>query len=231
MPPITIRNLSLSKDSEEAQPRLEEDIWNIYMSCLSSVQFSHSVMSDSLRPHGLQHARPPWQSPAPRGYSNSCPLSRWCHPTISSYVVPFSRLQTFPALGSLQMSQFFASGGQRIGVSALVSVLPMNIQDWFPLGWSSWIFLQSKGLSRVFSNTTVQKHQFFSAQLSLWSNSHIHTWVLEKKIVLTRWTFLGKGWSLLFNMLSRLVIPFLPRSKRLLISWLQSPSALILEPP
>ena len=147
----------------------------------SSVQFSHSVMSDSLWPHGLQHARPPFPSPTPRAYSNSCPLSWWCHPTTSSFVVPFfSHLQSFLTSGSFQMSQFFSSGGQSIGVSVSTSVLPMNIQDWFPLGWTDWISLQSKGLSRVFSNSTVQKHQFFSAQLSLWSNSHIHTLLLEK---------------------------------------------------
>ena len=122
----------------------------------SSVQFSRSVISNSLQPHGLQHARSPCLSPTPRAYSNSCPSSRWCHPTISSSVVPFSCLQSFPASGSFQMSQFFTSGGQSIGVSALASVLPINIQDWFPLGWIS---LQSKGLSRVFSNITVQKHQ------------------------------------------------------------------------
>ena len=120
-------------------------------------------MSDSL--HGLQHTRPPCPSPTPRVYSNSCPLSRWCHPTISSSVIPFSScLQSFQASGSLQMSQLFTSRGQRIGVSASASVLPMNIQDWFPLGWTGWISLQSKGLSRVFSNT-IQKHQFFGAQL------------------------------------------------------------------
>ena len=131
-----------------------------------SVQFSRSVMSDSLRPHGLQHARPPCPSPTPGTYSNSCPLCWWCHPTISSSVIPFSSwLQSFPASGSFPMSRFFASDGQSIGVSA--SVLPMNIQDWFPLGLTGWISLQSKGLSRVFSNTTIQKHQFFSAQLSL----------------------------------------------------------------
>ena len=134
---------------------------------LSSVQFSCSVVSDSLWPHGLQHARPPFPSPTPRVYSNSCPLSRWCHPTVSSSVIPFSWLQSFPTSRSFQMSQFFASGGQNIGVSASPSVLPMNIQDWFPLGWTGWISLQSKGLSRVLSNTTVQKHQFFNAQLSL----------------------------------------------------------------
>ena len=135
---------------------------------LSSVQFSHSVMSDSLRPHGLQHARPPCPSPTPRVYSNSGPLSQRCHPTISSSIGPFSScLQCFPASGSFPVSQFFTSGGQSIGVSALASVLPMNIQDWFPLGWTDWISLQSKGPWRVFSNTTIQKHQFFSAQLSL----------------------------------------------------------------
>ena len=136
----------------------------------SSVQFSLvcSVVSDSLRSHGLQLTRPPCRSPTPQVYSNSCPLSWWCDPTISSSVVPFcSCLQSFPASGSFQMSQLFASGGQSIGVSALVSVLPMNTQDWSPLGWTDWISLQSKGLSRVFSNTTVQKHQFFCTQLSL----------------------------------------------------------------
>ena len=135
---------------------------------LSSVRFSCSVVSDSFRPHELQHARPPCPSPTPGVYSDSCPLSSWCHPTISSSVVPYSsRLQSFPASGSFQMSQFFTSGGQSIGVSASTSVFPMNIQDWFPLGWTGWISLQSKGLSRVFSNTTVQKHQFFNIQLSL----------------------------------------------------------------
>ena len=133
----------------------------------SSVQFSRSVLSDSLQPHGLQHARPPCPSPTPRVYSNSCPLSWWCHPTISSSVIPFSScLQSFPASGSFQMSQLFTSGGESIGVSASTSVLPMNTQDYSPLGWTGWISLQSKGLSRVFSNTTVQKHQFLSAQLS-----------------------------------------------------------------
>ena len=124
--------------------------------------------------------RPPCPSPTPRVYSNSCPLSRWCHPTISSSVIPCSScLQSFPASGSFQMSQLFPSGGQSIGVSASTSVLPVNTQDW-SLGWTGWISLQSKGLSRVFSNTTVQRHQFFGAQLSLQSNSHIHTWLLEK---------------------------------------------------
>ena len=145
----------------------------------SSVQ-SLSV-SDSLQAHELQHARPHYPSSTPRAYSNSCPSHRWCHPTISSSVVPFSsHLQSFPASGSFQMSQLFASGGQSIGVSASASGLPMNIQDWFPLGRTSWISLQSKGLSRVFSNTTVQKHQLFGIQLSSHSNSHIHTWPQEK---------------------------------------------------
>ena len=134
----------------------------------SSDQFSHSVMSDSLQPHGLQHAELFCPLPTPRVYSNSCTLSRWCHPTISSSVDPFSsQLQSFPASGSFPMSLFFASGGQTIGVSALASVLPMNIQDWFPLGWTDRISLLSKELSRVFTNITVQKHQFFSAQLLL----------------------------------------------------------------
>ena len=132
------------------------------------VQFSRSVESDCLQPHGLQHTRLSCPSPTPRAYSNSSPLSWWCHLTISSSVIPFSScLQSFPASGSFPMSQFFTAGGQSIGVSASTSALPMNIQDWFPSGWIGWISLQSKGLSRVFSNTTVQKHQFFSAQLSL----------------------------------------------------------------
>ena len=134
----------------------------------SSVQFSRSVVSGSSQPHGLQHTRPPCPSPTLGVYSNSHPLSQWCHPTILSSVVPFSsHLQSFWTSGSFPLSQFFASGGQSIGVSASTSVLPMNILDWFPLGWTGWISLQSKGLSRVFSNTTVQKHQFSSAQLSL----------------------------------------------------------------
>ena len=145
------------------------------------VQFSHSVVSNSLQPHESQHARPPCPSPTPGVYPNSSPLSRWCHPTISSSVVPFSScLQSLPASGSFQMSQLFTSGGQSSGTSASTSVLPINTQDWSPLGWTGWISLQSKGLSRVFSNTTVQKHQFFGTQPSLWSNSYIHTWLLEK---------------------------------------------------
>ena len=135
---------------------------------MSSVQFSCSVVSNFLWPHGLQHSKPPCSSPTPRVHSNSCPWNRWCHLTISSSVIPFSSsLQSFPASGSFPVSQFSTSGGQRIGVSASTSVLPRNIQDWLPLGLTGWISLQSKGLSRVFSNTTVQKHQFFSPQLSL----------------------------------------------------------------
>ena len=148
---------------------------------LSSDQFSHLVVSDSLGPQGLQYIRRPCPTPTPGVYSNSCPLTWWCHPTISSSVIPFSsHVQSFPVSGSFQMSQLFSSGGQNIGVSDSTSVLPMNIQDWFPSGLTDWISLQSRGLSKVFSNTTVQKHQFFGTQLSLYSNSHIHTWLLEK---------------------------------------------------
>jgi len=157
--------------------------WWLYQEerSLSSVQFSRSVVSDPLWPHESQHARPPCPSPSPGVYPNPCPSSRWCHPAISSSVIPFSSCpQSFPVLGSFPMSQLLTWGGQSIRVSASTSVLPMNTQDWSPLGWTSWIFLQSKGLSRVFSNTTVQKHQFFGAQLSSPSNSHIHTWLLEK---------------------------------------------------
>ena len=147
----------------------------------SSVQFSHSVLSGSLRSHESQHARPPCPSPSPGVHSDSRPPRQWCHPAISSSVVPFSSCpQSLPASESFPMSQLFAWGGQSIGVSALASVLPVNTQDWSPLGWPGLISLQSKGLSRVFSNTTIQKHQFFSAQLSSQSNSHIHTWPLEK---------------------------------------------------
>ena len=153
------------------------DYW-MFIKVFSSVQ--SLSQSDSLRPHESQHARPPCPSPTPRVYPNSCSSSQWCHPTISSSVVPFSSCpQSLPASGSFSMSQLFTWGGQSIGVSALASVLPMNIQAWSPLEWTGWISLQSKGLSRVFSNTTVQKHQF-GAQLSLQSNSHIHTRLLEK---------------------------------------------------
>ena len=147
----------------------------------SSVQFSLSVVSDSLRPHELQLARPPWPSRTPGVHSDSRPSSRWCHPVISSSVVPFSSCPPcLPASESFPMSQLFAWGGQSTGVSALASFFPKNTQDWSPLEGTGWISLQSKGLSRVFSNTTVQKHQFFGAQLSSQSNSHIHTWPLEK---------------------------------------------------
>ena len=146
-----------------------------------SVQFSSVIQSDSLRLHELQHARPPCPSPTPGVHPNPCPQSWWCHPAISYSVIPFSSCpQSFPASGCFQMSQLFASGGQSIVVSASTSVLPMNTQDLSPLGWTGWISLQFKGLSRLFSNTTVQKHQFFGAQLSSQSNSHIHTWPLEK---------------------------------------------------
>ena len=163
-----------------------------HFSSLSCVQL--------LWPHESQHTRPPCPSPTSGVYSNSCPSSRWCHPAISSSVVPFSSCpKSLPASGSFPMSQLFASGAQSIGVSASASVLPMNIQDWFPLEWTGWISLQSKGCSRVFSNTTVQKHQFFGAQLSSQSNSHIHTWPLEKPTVSSRFRpLLAKmslGWS------------------------------------
>ena len=149
----------------------------------SSVQFSYSVVSDSLRPHELQHTRPPCPSPTPGVHSNSRSLSRWCHPAISSSVAPFSSCpQSLPPSECFPMSQLFASGSESTGVSALASFLPKNTQGWSPSEWTGWISLQSKGISRVFSNTTVQKHQFFSAQLSSQSISHIHTWPLEKTI-------------------------------------------------
>ena len=186
-------------------------------------------MSDSLQPHRLHHVRLPCPSWTPRACSNSCPSSWWCHPTISSSVVPlFSCLQSFPASGFFPMSQLFTSGGQSIGASA--SVLLVNIKDWFPLGLTGWISLQSKGLSRVFSNSTVQKHQFFGAQLSFIIQLSHPYMTTGETIALTRQTFVSKVMSLLFNMLSRLVIPFLPRSKHLLISWLKSPSTVIWSP-
>ena len=175
-----------------------------------SVQFTCSVVSHSLWPHGLQHVRPPCPSPTPGIYSNSCPLSWWCHPTISSSDVPFSScLLSFPASGSFQMSQVFALGGQSIAVSAWTSVFPMNVQDWFPLGWTGWISLQSKGLSRVFSNNSSKASvphcsTFFIVQLSYLDMT------AGNAIALTRWTFVDKVMSLLFNMLSWLVIAFLP---------------------
>ena len=195
-----------------------------------ALSFSCSVMSNSLWPRELKLTRLPRPSPSSRAWTNSSPSSWWCHPTISSSVVPFSsRLQSFPAPGSFLMSRPFASGNQSIGASASASVLPMNNQDWFPLGLTGLISLQSIGLSRVFSNITAQNHQFFGPQPSLWSSSHSYM-ITGKIIALTRWNFAGKVMSLLFNMLSRLVITFLSRSKCLLILWLQSPSAVILEP-
>ena len=162
----------------------KEKIWNLTLvnKHSSSVQFSGSVVSDSLRPHESQHARLPCPTPTPGVHPNSCPSNQWCHPLMmSSSVVPFSSCpQSLPGSGSFPMSQLFTWGGQHIGVSALASVLPKNTQDWSPLGWTGWTSFQSKGLSRVFSKTTVQKHQFFGAQLSSQSNSHIHTWLLEK---------------------------------------------------
>ena len=158
------------------------DARNIFwLLCQVLVQFSHSLMSDSLQHFGLQHTRLPCPSPTPGGCSDSRPSSQWCHPTILSSVIPFSSyLQSFPASGSFPMSQFFTFGGQSIRVSASASVLPMNIQEWFPLGLTGLISLQSKEFSRVFSNTTVGKHQIFGIQPSLWSNSHIPTWLLKK---------------------------------------------------
>ena len=148
---------------------------------ISSVKFSRSVVSNSLQPHKSQHARPPCPSPTPRVHPNSCPSSWWRHPAISSSVVPFSSCpKSLPASETFPMSQLFTWGGQSTGVSALASFLPKKSQDWSPSEWTGWIFLQSRGLSRVFSNTTVQKHQFFSAQRYSQSNSHIHTWPQEK---------------------------------------------------
>ena len=191
-------------------------------------------MSDCLQPHGLQHARLPCPSPTPRAYSNSCPSSQWCHPTISPSVVPFSsRLQSFPASGSFQMSQFFTSGGQNIGVSASNQWIPENSNEFsglisFRMDWLDLFAVQGtlKSLLQHHSSkaSILQHSAFFTVQLS-------HPYMTTRKtIALTKWAFVGKVLSLLFNMLSRLVITFLPRSKRLFISWLQSPSAVILEP-
>ena len=199
--------------------------------CIRSVQLSHSVMSDSLRPHESQHARPPCPSPTPRVHPNPCPLNQWCHPTISSFVVPFSSCpQSFPASGSFQMRQLFSSGGQSIGVSASTSVPPMNTQDWsaWRMDWLDLLTVQGtlkSLLQHHSSKASILMHSaFFIVQLS-------HPYMTTgKTIALTRWIFVDKVMSLLFNMLSRLVITVLPRSKRLLISWLQSPSAVILEP-
>ena len=198
---------------------------------LSAVQFSSvaQACANSLQPHGLQHARPPCPSPTPGVYQllsielvmPSNHLILCCHLLFL--------LQSFPASGCFPMSCLFASRGKSIGPSALASVFPMNIQGEFPLGLTGFISLQSKGLSRVYSSITIQRHQCFNAQVSLLSNSHICTWLLETT-TLTVYTFVGKVMSLLFKMLSRLVIAFLPRSKHLLLLWLQSPSAVILEP-
>ena len=195
----------------------------------SSVQFSCSVMSNSLWPHGLQHDRPPCPSPTPGVYLNSCPLSWWCYPIISSSVIPFSfHLQSFPESGSFQMSQFFPSGGQSNGGSLSTSVLPMNTQDWFPLVWLDLLEVQEtfKSLLQHHSSkaSILQCSAFFIVQLS-------HPYMTTgKTIPLTRQTFVGKGISLLFNILPRFVLPLLSRRRCLLISWLPSPSAVILVP-
>ena len=192
-------------------------------------------MSDSLWPHGLQHYRLPCPSLFPRVCSNSHPLSLsriYIHPTISSSVIHplLSCPQSFPVSGSFPMSWLFTSGVQNIGASALASVLSVTIQGWFPLVLTSLISLLSKGRSRVFSNTTIQKHQFVNSQPTFLSSFHMHTWLLEKNMALTIWTFVGKRIFLLFNMPSSFVIAFLPRSRCLLIFWLKSLSAVILEP-
>ena len=215
--------------------RFKGTIKTSYMNVSSqnlSVQFSHSVMTDSLRPHEPQHARPPCPSPTPGVHPNPCPSSWWCHPTISSSVVCFSSCpQSFPASGAFQMSQLFASGGHSTGVSASTSVLPVNTQDWSPLGWTGWISLQSKGLSRVFS-----KPQFKS--INSLALSFLYSPTLTS--IHDCWRNHSFDWmdlcwqsniSVDKAMLLRLVMTFIPRSKHLLISWLQSPSAVILEPP
>ena len=185
-------------------------------------------MSDYLRPHGLHHARLPHPSPSPRACSDSCPLSQWCHPTISSSVTPFCP-QSFPASESFPVSWLFASGGQSIGALASAPVLPMNIQDWSPLWRTGLISLQSKGLSRVFS--APQLECINSSMLSIFYGPALTSYMTTgKTIALTMRTFVGKVISLLFNTFSRFVITFLPRSKRLLISWLKSLSTVILEP-
>ena len=172
------------------------------MHSISSVQLSPSVVFDSLRPHGLQHTRLPCPSLTPRAYLSSCPLSRWCHPTISSSVIPFSSWpQSFPASESFQVSQLFTSGDQSIGVSASASVLPVNTQDWSPLGWTGWISLQSKGLSRVFSNTTFQEHKILRHS-AFFIVQHSHPYITTRKtIAVTRQTFVDKVMSLFFNIL------------------------------
>ena len=182
-------NLSSKSSPESCKPLTDSrapklytrEILPVQLLVKRSVQFSRSVVSHSLWPHESQHARPPCPSPTPGVYSDSCPSSRWCHPAISSSVIPFSSCpQSLPVSGTFPMSQLFAWRGQSFGASDSASVLPMNTQDWSPLGWTGWISLQFMGLSRVFSNTTVQKHQFFGSQPSLWSNYQIHTRLLEK---------------------------------------------------
>ena len=178
---IFVNMIFVGKIILSLNPSLPMWLQSSWLSCFSSVQFSSSVVSDSLRPHEFQHARPPCPSLTPRVHSNSRPLSRWYHPAISSSVVPFSTCpQSLPAPQSFPMSQLFVWGGQSTRVSALASFLPKNTQGWSSLEWTGWISLQSKGLSRVISNTTVQKCQFFGAQPSSQSNSHIHTWPQEK---------------------------------------------------
>ena len=205
--------------------------WVFSLTCqeLNSVPFSHSVMSDSLRPRGLKHARPPCPSPTPGAYSNSCPLSRWCHPTISSSAIPFSSLlQSFPASGSFQMSHFFASGGQSIGVSASTSVLPMIS---FRMDWLDLHPRDSQESSPTPQFRSVNSiGSAFSAQCSVIVPLSHPYMITGKTIALTRWTFVGRIMSLLYNKQSRLILTFLSRSKCLLISWLQSPPAVILEP-
>ena len=192
-----------------------------------SLQISHSVIFKSLWPHGLQHARLPCPSPIPRACSNSCPLSWWCHPTISSSVVPFSScLQSFPASGSFPMNQFFTTGGQSNGASASASVLPMNIQDWFPVGLTGLISLQSKGLSRALQHSSSKASIFWCSAFLIVQISCSYM-TSGKTIALNRQTFVSKAMSLLFNMLSRFLIAFLPRSKCLFISRLQLPSAVV----
>ena len=198
-------------------------------SSTTSVQYTHTVMLDSLRTYESRHSRPPCPSPTPRVHTNLCPSSRWCHPAISSFVIPFSSCpQSLPASESFPMSQLFTWGGQSIGVSVLASILPKNTQDWAALEWTGWISLQSRGLSRVFQHhsskaSVLQCSAFFTVQ-------HSHSYMTTgKTIALTRQTFIGKVMSLLLNMLFRLVITFLPRSKCLLISWLKSWSAVILD--
>ena len=183
---------------------------------MHSVQFSSVAQScpTLCEPMDCSTSGLPIHHQLPEFTQTQCSLSRRCHPTISSSVVPFSsHLQSFPASGSFPVSQLFVSGGQSIGISASALVLPVNIQDLFPLGWTGWISLQSKGLSRVFSNTTVWNHQFFSAQPSLQSNSHIHTWLPGETIALAIQTFIGKVMSLLFNTLSSLIIVFFQRAR------------------